>query len=168
MKMTTTFYDLLRAAPSAWKGESILQDPTTGQPEVSQASARFTPMLRGSFLRLDYTWAYQGSPEEGSMWIGHDPDTGLYALHWADTWHMSRKIMVCEGREEPGGQKLVVRGTWTADGDGDRPPETWGWRIEISLQSGGPETKLEILMYNVSPAGVGELAVTTSLKAYAP
>jgi hypothetical protein len=161
---TPSFFSTLAAAPSAWKGESILEDPGTGQPETSASAARISPVLRGSFLRLDYTWAYQGSPEEGTMLIGHDPDAALYTLHWGDTWHMSRKIMLCEGKEDPAsqGQRLTTRGTWSADG------ETWGWKIELTLTPGPPETLLHIVMHNLTPSGVGSLAVTGKYTAYLP
>lgn len=55
-----------------WRGSSTLQDPHTGQPDESASAATVTPVLGGRFVRVDYTWSYQGAPQEGSLLIGFD------------------------------------------------------------------------------------------------
>src|SRR4051794_28664454 len=78
-------------------GTNTLQDPNTGKPKVSPSRATVTPVLCGRFVRVDSTWGYQGQPQEGSLLVGFDPQSGEISGHWIDTWHMDRKDMACLG-----------------------------------------------------------------------
>ena len=62
----------LAALAGNWSGTNTLQDPNTGKPEESPSTVTVTPILGGRFVRLDYTWGYQGTPQEGSLLVGFD------------------------------------------------------------------------------------------------
>ena len=141
--------DSLKACAGRWVGTSRLQDPHMNLADASPSTATVTPVLNGRFVRLDYTWAYRGDPQEGSYLIGHDSAAGEVTAHWADTWHMADKVMACRGRAEPGGA-LSLRGSYAAP-----PGPDWGWRTVITASDGA----LRVVMYNVTPDGQEDLAV---------
>ena len=144
--------ELLLTCAARWRGTSALQDPETGAPDAAPSTAIVTPVLAGRFVRLDYTWAYRGKSQEGSMLIGHVAESGLVTVHWIDTWHMSDKVMACQGRTNERGV-IDVHGSYAAP-----PGPDWGWRIVITP---GQKT-LGIVMYNITPAGQEALAVEAS------
>src|SRR3954447_22519485 len=117
--------EALAACAGGWHGANTLQDPNTGQPEESPSTVTVTQVLGCRFVRLDYTWGYQGKPQEGSLLVGFDPQSGAASGHWADTWHMGRLVMSCVGKAEGG--VIAVRGSYAAP-----PGPDWGWRIEIA------------------------------------
>jgi hypothetical protein len=55
--------------------------PEHRQPEESPSTVTVTPTLGGRFVRVDYTWGYQGKPQEGSVLIGFDPKSGEVSGH---------------------------------------------------------------------------------------
>ena len=110
-------------------------------------------MLGEAFVRLDCTWGYQGTPQEGSLLIGYDSTSQEVTAHWVDTWHMGDKVMACRGSAGDDGE-ITVRGTYAAP-----PGPDWGWRIVIT-PSGGD--RLDIGMFNVTPDGRAQLAVESS------
>nr|WP_303652697.1 DUF1579 family protein [Paludisphaera mucosa] len=118
-----------------WSGTNTLQDPNTGKPEESPSTAGLTPVLGGRFVRLDYTWAYQGKPQEGSLLIGFDPESAEASGRWVDTWHMGRKVLDCHGTASADGA-VVLRGSFAAP-----PGPDWGWRIEVA--SGGDGLRIK-------------------------
>src|SRR4051812_43542855 len=89
--------DPLASFAGVWRGTNTLHDPTTGKPEESVSTLTLTPMLAGRFVRIDYTWGYQGAAQEGSFLVGFDPKTDEISGHWIDTWHMGRKALNCLG-----------------------------------------------------------------------
>ncbi|MEZ4728242.1 MAG: DUF1579 family protein [Caldilineaceae bacterium] len=140
----------LVACRGQWRGNNTLQDPETGQPAVSAATATVTPLLDGRFVRLDYTWHYGDTPQAGSLLIGHDTAAGTLSAYWIDSWHMGDKAMLCQGAAT-GQEELVVRGAYAAP-----PGPDWGWRIAIIPGAG---TALRLVMHNIWPDGKEELAV---------
>lgn len=142
--------DPLLQRAGEWRGTSTLQDPERGIAERSDSRLSVVPVLGGRFVRLDYTWAYRGEPQEGSVLVGCEPDGGVASAHWIDTWHMGRKAMACAGEFRDG--VLVVRGTYRVPGHPD-----WGWRTDVDTRAAD---SLAITMYNVSPDGEEYLAVT--------
>ncbi|MGH7719029.1 MAG: DUF1579 family protein [Gemmatimonadaceae bacterium] len=148
-----TNLDLLTACAGSWRGTNTLQDPHAGKPEASPSTAMLTPVLGDRFVRFDYTWDYQGAPQEGSMLIGFEPEENTFNAHWVDSWHMGRKVMVCSG-PTPSDSTLTVRGTYAAP-----PGPDWGWRIDITPDGG---RALRMVMFNVWPDGREELAVEAS------
>jgi Protein of unknown function (DUF1579) len=141
--------DSLVACAGSWVGTNRLQDPHADSPEVSPATATVTPVLGGRFVRLDYTWAYRGTPQEGSLLIGYDAGAGEATAHLTDTWHMGDKVMACRGAVEPNGE-ISVRGSYAAP-----PGPDWGWRTVVTPAG----QALRVVMYNVTPEGREELAV---------
>lgn len=136
------------AITGSWSGSNTLQAPNTGQPEESPSTAMVTPVLGGRFVRVDYTWGYQGKPQEGSLLLGYDPQSGDVSGHWIDTWHMGRKAMNCLGASTAD-DTIAIRGSYAAP-----PGPDWGWRIEIATGDG----TLQIAHTNIDPEGKGELA----------
>ena len=143
----------LAACEGRWRGSNRLHDPHTGKPEDSPATAELAPLLNGRFVRLDYTWSYQGAPQEGSLLIGCRASRGKATAHWIDSWHMADGVMACEGAVDPDGG-IDVRGSYAAP-----PGPDWGWRI--LLRPAGDAT-LRLVMYNVTPDGQEALAVETT------
>lgn len=136
----------LAACAGRWHGTSTLQDPMMGIAEESQSAMEVTPVLGGRFVRVDYTWAYQGAPQEGSILVGFD---GAASGHWIDSWHMGKKVMACTG-PAPRGGTLHLTGSYAAPTGPD-----WGWRIDLTP---GPDS-LRLWMANVSPEGEESPAV---------
>jgi hypothetical protein len=139
--------EALTAVAGQWSGSNTLQDPNTGKPEESPSTVTVTPVLGGRFVRLDYTWGYQGKPQEGSLLVGFEPKSGEVSGHWIDTWHMGRKVLACLGTAAAG--TVAVRGSYAAP-----PGPDWGWRIEIAPGDDG----LRITHTNIYPDGKEELA----------
>ncbi len=142
--------DRLAACAGTWRGTNRLHDPNTNKPEDSSSTVIVTPMLAGRFVRLDYTWAYQGRAQEGSLLLGSDADAGAVTAHWIDTWHMGDKVMACRG-PAPDDATLSVRGSYAAP-----PGPDWGWRIDLTPAVGAT---LRLLMFNIDPDGREEPAV---------
>ena len=146
--------DHLAACAGEWRGTNRLHDPRTGRPEDSPSTARVTPVLHGWFVRFDYTWGYQGTPQEGSLLIGMDPKAGSATAQWIDTWHMGRAVMSCVGTARDG-QAFSVRGSYAAP-----PGPDWGWRIDVDMSH---PRMLRLTMTNISPEGTETIAVEASL-----
>lgn len=117
--------------------------------EESQSSMTVTPLLGGKFVRLDYTWAYQGAPQEGSLLVGFNPKSGEVTAHWIDGWHNGTRVMPCTGTSADG-SSISVAGSYPAP-----PGPDWGWKTVIEPG----ENSLAVTMYNVWPEGKEELAV---------
>ena len=146
--------DILASRAGTWQGASTLHDPNTKAPEDSSSIVTITPILAGRFVRLDYTWSYQGAPQEGSLLIGFDSNADTVTACWIDTWHMGHKAMICDG-PKPDSATLCVRGSYELP-----PGPDWGWRIDIIAEPAG---MLRIVMFNVWPGGAREdIAVQAS------
>jgi hypothetical protein len=148
--------DGLLACAGHWRGTSRLQDPHTRAPEDSPSTLDVIPVLGGRFVRVDYTWAYHGEPQEGSMLIGHQPNPSTVTAHWIDSWHMGPVGMSCTGPAGEGGT-VSVRGTYAAP-----PGPDWGWRIDLTTAA---DRTLRLIMFNITPDGLEDLAVDAT---YAP
>jgi hypothetical protein len=144
--------DRLAAAAGSWRGTSTLQDPHAGITDESASTATVTPVLGGRFVRVDYTWSYQGQAQEGSLLIGFQKKTGMATAHWIDSFHNGDKVMACSGSASDDGT-LTVRGSYAAP-----PGPDWGWRIDVTP---GGDT-LRIVHHNVWPEGKEELAVESA------
>ncbi|HEX5726733.1 MAG TPA: DUF1579 family protein [Longimicrobiaceae bacterium] len=142
--------DGLAACAGSWRGTNTLHDPHSGQAQESPGTATVTPVLGGRFVRVEYTWEYQGTPQEGSLLIGYDPGVGELHAHWVDTWHMGHAGFPCRG-PAPGGPTLAVRGSYPAP-----PGPDWGWRIELTPDGG---EALRMAMVNIWPEGREDPAV---------
>jgi hypothetical protein len=139
---------LLAAAAGSWSGSSTLKlGPDLA--DTSDSEASFTSMLGGWFARLDYSWSFEGKPQEGSLLVGHEPKSGSVSMHWIDRFHMSRKVLALAGTMEADG-RFSALGSYPAPEGPD-----WGWRIDLSLSG----DRLRMVMYNIEPGAEPELAV---------
>lgn len=134
--------DKLITYAGTWQGTNILQDSNSGQPEESPAFANVMPVLDGRFVRIDYTWEYQGNAQAGSLLIGYEAEANVVTGQWIDTWHMSDKVMSC--RSSAGENDLI-----TLLGSFEAPPgPAWGWRTDLLLAEAD---QLVMMMYTISP-----------------
>ena len=148
--------EALSASAGSWHGKNTLQDAHSGQPAESPSTLTVTPVLGGRVVRLDYTWSYQGKPQEGSLLIGFQKKADLFTGHWIDTFHVGTKVMMLQG-PNPSGSALSLLGSYAAP-----PGPDWGWRIEITPEHDGT---LRIVMFNIWPESEGgqqDLAVEAS------
>jgi hypothetical protein len=142
----------LAGCAGRWQGTNRLHDPHSGAPEDSPSTLTVTPLLESRFVRMDYTCACQGAPQEGSLLVGYENEAATVTAFWIDTWHMSDKVMASRGAGAPDGS-LVVKGSYSAP-----PGPDWGWRTLIAPGEGG----LGLVMHNTAPDGGEELAVEAS------
>ena len=129
--------------------------PPHGQAGGLRVHRRARPLLGGRFVRLDYTWSYQGTPQEGSLLVGFQSGPGRATIHWIDAWHMADGVLACEGAVEPDGT-IAVRGSYAVP-----PGPDWGWRIAIRPGDG---SALAIVMHNVTPGGEEAVAVEATFR----
>lgn len=141
----------LLACAGKWTGTNVLEIPVYNIYDQSAATLTLTPISHNRFVRLDYTWSYKDEPQEGSMWIGFDPEAQRAVIAWIDTWHMGYDIMTLRGAIE--GNAVNVLGSWAAPEGPD-----WGWRIVVTAGS----EALTVTMYNIPPSGEEILAVTAT------
>lgn len=145
--------DFLIKLAGKWQGINKLWLPPAETPYESASTATLTPVVKGKFVRLDYTWVFESEPQEGCLLCGYEAEAAAVSTVWVDSWHMGDKLMLCRGQLTAEGG-LDVRGSYTVPGYPD-----WGWRIVI--EPGEGET-WGIVMYNVSPEGEEFLAVEVS------
>lgn len=141
--------DVLIASAGRWAGTNRLMDAHTNSVDESPGTAIVTPGLGDRSVRIDYTWAYHGSPQEGSLLIGYDASRGLITSQWIDSWHMGDKAMACEG-PVVAGEPISVRGSYA----GPAGPDL-GWRIIVAIK----DQRLHVAMHNITPDGREDLAV---------
>ena len=134
----------------AWDGRTRLTDPERNTDDESDSTLAIAPVVGGRFVRIDYTWAYQGRPQEGIMLVGSNPPAATDFVHWADTWHTGHTAMVCTGPARDAGTCAVL-GSYAAP-----PGPDWGWRISLDLSEAHT---IRLLMHNIWPDGKEEVAV---------
>lgn len=146
MSLPTRFTNL----SGEWKGTKRLYLGGEAGPEKSSGSRlTIAKAARGTFLLLDYTWKFDGDPQEGVLLLGYDAAQNAATAAWGDSWHMSQSIMHCEGIIDD--RAFNVRGTYAAPSGPD-----WGWRITLTILA---EHLINIVMHNISPEGKEDLAV---------
>ena len=142
--------DRLTALAGEWRAAYQLRGDPAFETD-SPTSAVIVPMLGGRFVRIDYTWVESDEQQEGSIVVGHEPDSGVVTAAWMDTWHNHDRMMICTGsRTADGG--VDVFGTYPGYPAGS--PD-WGWRTRIEPRSDG----WTMTMFNVTPGGEESLAV---------
>ena len=147
--------DFLVKLAGTWQGVNKLWLPPAETPYESASVATLTPVIKGKFVRLDYTWAFEGEPQEGCLLFGYEAEAAGASTVWVDSWHMGDKVMLCRGQLKAEGG-LDVRGSYAVP---DHPD--WGWRIVVEPGEG---EVWRMVMYNVSPEGEEFLGVEASYR----
>lgn len=144
--------DDLAAYVGSWRGTNNLHLSWLPDP-LRQSESKMIVSLKanGQFVAFDYTWEYEGNPQEGIILLGRDSRSNAVQTVWTDSWHSSHTFMLSDGTVSDDGA-ISVKGYYKVK---DHPD--WGWRTDI-IPIGD---LLRIVMYNVSPEGDEELAVET-------
>ena len=101
--------DALSACAGSWRGTSRLQDPHAGITTKSPSTAAVS--LAPGGVRLDYTWSYQGKPQQGFILFGTDNAAEAVTAQWTDTWHTGGQPMACCGPMPSGNTLSIVEGS---------------------------------------------------------
>jgi hypothetical protein len=139
----------LIACTGQWKGSYQLWLSPGADANVSPSAATVLPVVKGKFVRFDYTWMWEGELQEGSLLIGYEAGSGSVTAVWIDGWHNGNRFMICHGKIR--GDAIDVLGSYPAPSGPD-----WGWRTVI--MPGGPDS-LHMTMYNITPEAKEALAV---------
>lgn len=134
--------DPLRGLAGQWTGRKQVLLPGEA-PHESPSSLSIAPVVGDKFVQLMYSWAFDGTPQEGVLLVGYEPAEEAVTAVWADSWHMGDALMLCRGQAAADGG-MVARGSYRVAGSPD-----WGWRIVLQPGDGA----LRIEMYNVAPDG---------------
>ena len=140
----------LNALAGTWRATYELRGDPRFDADVPTAAV-VSPILGGTFVQITYTWTESGTPQEGLLLVGLDPDPGTVTVAWLDTWHNGNRMMICAGTLLPDGG-IDVFGTYPG-----RPGEAdWGWRTRLEPA----DEAWTMRMFNVSPGGAEAPAVT--------
>ena len=134
----------------SWKGTNKLY--LSSLPEVvkeSDSTMSVSVKANGQFIQFDYTWVYEGEKQEGLIILGCDTKSDAVQTVWTDSWHSRNTFMLSDGKVTEDGT-ASVKGYYKVL---DHPD--WGWRIDIIPG----DHAFKLVMFNVSPDGVEELAV---------
>jgi hypothetical protein len=143
--------DLQRVMAGRWSGKNLLRLSWHDPSEFTSSSLMtVAPAARERFLSFTYSWEHEGHPHEGRLLLGWDAEEKTATASWVDSWHMSNKVMFCQGSIDGEGT-VDLRGSYAAP-----PGPDWGWRIILSAPIQGT---LRMVMYNCPPAGEEDLAV---------
>jgi hypothetical protein len=151
--------DVFRGLIGEWRATNRLwlspDDP------VRESESLAVVRLAGcdQFAEIDYTWAFDGKPQQGRVILGQDPGSHAVKGVWFDSWHMRNDFMTCQGGVDPTGV-IVVKGTYAAPPDPD-----WGWEILIEPDA---RDAFRLSMNNIPPGGEKELAVEVSYTRVSP
>jgi len=147
---------ILESLVGKWRGTNRLHTPWIEENPVRESVSIAVVELtaRGRFLKIEYDWTFDEALQEGLILIGDEKDSDLIKAFWIDSWHLSDKFMVSEGRLEGGA--ISLKGFYAVP---DHPD--WGWRTIIEPEKA---SSFRIIMYNVSPEGEETLAVEMELK----
>lgn len=146
MKLSS-LYEQLRGD---WSGEKSLWFDSKAPPHaICPCELEVGSEALGKFLALRYRWSFEGQPQAGLLLVGNDNAEERVSAAWVDSFHSSGAVMHCRGEARDNG--FLVLGSYAAP-----PGPDWGWDLALQrLPAGG----LELLMHNIPPGGVPELAV---------
>ncbi len=145
---------MLQSLTGEWSGTSKLWLSPAEPPRSCITHATVAEVATGKFVRIDYTWEYEGKPQAGSLLCGYDSKQRKATAVWVDGWHMGDKYMPCDGTVDE--SHIDVRGSYEAP-----PGPDWGWRTVVECESG---ESFRLIMYNISPDGNEELAVEAAYR----
>ena len=139
-----------------WTGKNLLRlNWLTPSDYFSSSDLSVLQGAKGTFLTFNYSWVHENVPQEGMLVVGYDRIQNITTAAWIDSWHMSSKVMFCQGTINAQGI-INLRGSYEAP-----PGPDWGWRIMIITPS---DNILQLIMFNCSPEGLEELAVQADYK----
>ena len=136
-----------------WSGTDRLWFTPDDLANEGAATAVIRPTLGGNGVISEYRWVMGDDEHHGVLLIV--PVDGGHQLALADTFHTDGSIMSLQPSPEPDPAALAdALGSYEGDG------ETWGWRVAVAH----PEhDRIEITMWNISPAGDATRSVSTRL-----
>ena len=134
-----------------WKGRNRLFTTWIEENPVqeSESVAEINLAANSKFLKIQYDWIYNNENQEGLLLIGSEKDSVEIKAFWIDSWHMGDKFMSCDGKFS--GDSILMKGFYEVQNHPD-----WGWRTDIIFDN---KNSFKIVMFNVSPEGVEDLAV---------
>lgn len=149
--------EILEKLVGKWRGINRLHTTWIEENPVRETTSIAVIELtaRGRFLKIEYDWTFDESVQEGLILIGNEKDSDLVKAFWIDSWHLSDKFLVSEGRLDENGA-ISLKGFYAVP---DHPD--WGWRTIIEPER---DNSFKIIMYNVSPEGEEAFAVEIELK----
>lgn len=134
----------------SWSGVSRLWMMPGEAERECESLLRASTAAQGQFAVFQYTWTFEGAPQDGLLLVGYEASAPGVSAVWVDSFHMADKIMLCRlTGGEPG--EWVVKGAYAAP-----PGPDWGWQIAIRPQ---PDGKFKLVMHNITPQGEAFLAV---------
>lgn len=144
--------EMLVKLAGKWHGINRLHTVWIPENPIRETASKATVEMtaRGRFLMIEYDWAFEAAEQEGLILVGNEQDSDLIKAFWIDSWHLSDKFMVSEGRRK-NGAAISLKGYYAVP---DHPD--WGWRTVIETVD---NDSFKITMYNVSPEGEESLAV---------
>lgn len=138
----------IAALNGRWQGTNRLWlDPNEPASE-SAATAVLDLTAEGTVATLEYTWAWDGQPQQGFLMVSQTSEKAVAA--WADSWHYHDGIMPMSGASADDGA-IWVKGSYAAP-----PGPDWGWRLALHPDSAD---QFRLIMHNISPDGEEMLAV---------
>lgn len=134
-----------------WRGTNLLYTTWIVENPVSESDSSCIVEFAANekFLKIEYDWIFENEKQNGLLLIGSEKDLGKAQAIWVDSWHMSDKFMICEGKYA--GDSILMKGFYKVPNHTD-----WCWRTDIVFSD---ENSFKIIMYNVSPEGEEDLAV---------
>ena len=136
----------LKTYAGEWQGTNLLYLSQTEPPEAS--ASILTVTLAEKAVQIACTWAYEGTPQNGTLLL-HEETPGQVVALWTDTFHTEGKPMRFSAVEGDG--PFAFLGSYAAP-----PGPDWGWRIVF--EPGGDKI-FSLRMFNITPEGVEEIAV---------
>ncbi len=139
-----------------WSGTNLLYTTWIEENPVSESVCSCIVGLAANakFLKIEYDWTFENKKQDGLLLIGCEKDADEAQAVWIDSWHMSDKIMSCDGRYA--GDSISIKGFYKVPNHPD-----WSWRTDIIFSD---EDSFKIVMNNVSPEGEESLAVEADYK----
>lgn len=138
----------ISALVGRWQGTNRLWLDPDEPADESAATAVLDLTAEGKIATLEYTWAYDGEPQQGFLMFSQLKEKTAAA--WADSWHNHDGIMQMKGAAEASSE-LWVKGSYAAP-----PGPDWGWRLALHPDS---DDQFRLIMHNISPEGEEMLAV---------
>lgn len=139
----------LDALSGRWTGLNTLWFMPEDPARESDATATVSRDDDGA-LTIAYTWAYEGTPQRGTLTVHAEPDAGGVAAVLSDSWHTGGKPMAFRDDADSDGL-VALLGTYAAP-----PGPDWGWRIVVDARGADA---FHMLMDNITPEGEETRAV---------